>query len=94
MKRALCAAALLVACSSSGDGVYDYASSKGAALYQDQCQVCHGETGEGGLGPALRDSKRSQGDLANIIAMRMPLISFVSLARSSVGAIKISLGRR
>lgn len=72
MKRALCAAALLVACSSNGDGAYDYAWSKGAALYQDQCQVCHGETGEGGLGPALRDSKRSQGDLASIIAMRMP----------------------
>ena len=64
--------AWLVACSSSGDGAYDYASSKGAALYQDQCQVCHGETGEGGLGPTLRDTKRSQGDLANIIAMRMP----------------------
>jgi len=64
--------ALLASCSSSGDGAYDYASSKGAALYQDQCQVCHGETGEGGLGPALRDSPRSEGDLAKIIAMRMP----------------------
>lgn len=72
MMRALIAAALLVACSSSGDGAYDYASSKGAALYQDQCQVCHGETGEGGLGPPLRDSSRSEGELASIIAERMP----------------------
>ena len=71
MMRAL-ALALLVACSSGGDGGYDYATSKGAALYQDQCQVCHGETGEGGLGPPLRDSPRSEGDLAKIIAMRMP----------------------
>jgi hypothetical protein len=60
-----------VACSGNG-GAYDYAHSKGAALYQDQCQVCHGETGEGGLGPALRDSKKSQTDLASIIAARMP----------------------
>jgi hypothetical protein len=72
MTRALALGALLMGCSSSGDGAYDYASSKGAALYQDQCQVCHGETGEGGLGPALVDSPRSEGDLANIIAMRMP----------------------
>src|SRR5689334_20330819 len=72
MMRALALGALLASCSSSGDGAYDYASSKGAALYQDQCQVCHGETGEGGLGPPLLDSARSEGDLANIIAMRMP----------------------
>src|SRR4051812_1946578 len=72
MRRALLIGALLASCSSSGDGAYDYASSKGAALYQDQCQVCHGETGEGGLGPALRDSPRSEGELTKIIAMRMP----------------------
>ena len=72
MKRALVAIALLAGCSSSSDGAYDYASSRGAALYQDQCQVCHGESGEGGLGPALLDSKRSQSELAHIISMRMP----------------------
>jgi hypothetical protein len=72
MRTALILGALLVSCSSNGDGAYDYANSKGAALYQDQCQVCHGETGEGGLGPPLRDSSRSEGDLTNIISMRMP----------------------
>ena len=72
MMRALIATALLASCSSSSDGAYDYASSKGAALYQEQCQVCHGETGEGGLGPPLRDSPRSEGELAHIIAQRMP----------------------
>lgn len=61
-----------VACSSSGDGSYDYASSKGAALYQEMCQVCHGETGEGGLGPALRDSERAVSKLESIISESMP----------------------
>jgi hypothetical protein len=63
--------AMGVACS-GGDGGFDYASSKGAALYQDMCQVCHGETGEGGLGPALRDSDRSVGKLEAIISESMP----------------------
>ncbi|HSD88113.1 MAG TPA: DUF1588 domain-containing protein [Kofleriaceae bacterium] len=57
---------------SSGDGSYDYANSKGAALYQDMCQVCHGETGEGGLGPAIRDSRSSVGQLEHVISERMP----------------------
>ena len=65
-------AALGIACSSGGDGSYDYASSKGAALYQDMCQVCHGETGEGGLGPALRDSDRAVAKLESIISESMP----------------------
>lgn len=69
--RALLIAGLLVACS-NGDGSYDYASSKGAALYQEMCQVCHGEIGEGGLGPPLLDSKKSVGDLERVISERMP----------------------
>ena len=70
--RALLVAFAVVGCSSSGDGAYDYASSKGAALYQEMCQVCHGETGEGGLGPPLRDSERAVGKLENIISESMP----------------------
>jgi hypothetical protein len=69
--RALLIAVIAVACSSN-DGSYDYAASKGAALYQEMCQVCHGEIGEGGLGPALVDSKKSVGDLERVIAERMP----------------------
>ncbi|HEY5952483.1 MAG TPA: DUF1592 domain-containing protein [Kofleriaceae bacterium] len=64
--------ALVGAACSNGDGSYDYATSKGAALYQEMCQVCHGETGEGGLGPVLRDSKKSTGELESVIAARMP----------------------
>jgi hypothetical protein len=69
--RLLCVAVIGVACSHD-DGGYDYANSKGAALYQEMCQVCHGETGEGGLGPVLRDSTKSVGDLESVIAERMP----------------------
>src|SRR5690606_7430553 len=47
-------------------------SSKGAALYQEMCQVCHGEIGEGGLGPPLLDSKKSVDDLERVISERMP----------------------
>ena len=69
-RRALLA--LGAAACSGGSGAYDYAHSKGAALYQDQCQVCHGEMGEGGLGPPLRDTTKSTDDLAQIISARMP----------------------
>jgi hypothetical protein len=69
--RALLIAVIAVACSSS-DAPYDYAGSKGAALYQEMCQVCHGEIGEGGLGPALLDSKQSVAELERVIAERMP----------------------
>lgn len=65
-------AVVAVACSSGGGGSYDYAASKGAALYQEMCQVCHGETGEGGLGPALRDSDRAVSKLESIISESMP----------------------
>ena len=70
--RALIAIGVLASACSSGTGSYDYAHSKGAAIYQDTCQVCHGETGEGGLGPVLRDSSKSVDDLAQAIAERMP----------------------
>lgn len=57
----------------SGAGGYDYASSKGAALYQQMCQVCHGEVGEGGLGPVLQDTVRSTDELRTAISDRMPM---------------------
>ena len=69
--RALLLAVLGVACSQES-APYDYAASKGAALYQDMCQVCHGETGEGGLAPKLRDTERSSGELERVISERMP----------------------
>lgn len=69
--RSLLLAVFAVACSSS-ESSYDYASSKGAALYQEMCQVCHGETGEGGLAPPLRDSDKSVAQLEHVIAERMP----------------------
>lgn len=71
MRRALFVVMGFAACSSS-NAPYDYAHSKGAAIYQDTCQVCHGETGEGGLGPKLRDLDKSVDDLAQVISQRMP----------------------
>jgi hypothetical protein len=68
------AALAAAACAGGGEpGVrYDYAASQGAALYQELCASCHGEVGEGGLGPALQDLERSSDDVARIIAERMP----------------------
>lgn len=62
----------LVACGNDGAPPYDYASSKGAALYREMCQSCHGEIGEGGLGPKLLDTARSHGELRKSIEDRMP----------------------
>ena len=72
MMRALLIVAFVAEACSSNDATYDYAHSKGAALYQDQCQVCHGEAGEGGIGPRLRDERNSQSDLEQIISTSMP----------------------
>lgn len=69
--RALVVGAILASACSSG-GPYDFAHSPGAVTYQDRCQVCHGEAGEGGLGPRLRDRDRDPGDLAKYIAANMP----------------------
>lgn len=57
---------------SAPDEPYDYANSPGAARYQAMCEVCHGETGEGGLGPALRDTTASRASLRETIATTMP----------------------
>lgn len=71
--RALCIAAFVAAaCSHGSDGGYDYANSKGAAIYRATCQVCHGEAGEGGLGPPLVDDPKSTSQLEQIISSSMP----------------------
>jgi hypothetical protein len=72
LARGLAVAGTAVACGGGEPGNYDYAGSRGAALYTTMCAVCHGEAGEGGLGPALIDSPRGSDDLAAIIAARMP----------------------
>jgi hypothetical protein len=41
-------------------------------LYARLCASCHGELGEGGLGPSLVDSPRSVDELTTIIDERMP----------------------
>lgn len=50
----------------------DPLSSKGAQTYAKLCQVCHGETGEGGLGPPLLDTPMSHTALRDVIEARMP----------------------
>jgi len=71
--RRIVLALVIVGCGNdSASTSYDYASSRGAALYQQMCQVCHGETGEGGLGPVLRDSPRKHAELRAAIETRMP----------------------
>lgn len=72
MRALLFVAVMAAACSNGGSSSYDYANSKGAALYQEMCQVCHGEIGEGGLGPPLLDSPMSVDKLETVIADRMP----------------------
>jgi hypothetical protein len=72
MMRELVVAACLVACGGDRETPYDYANNPGAAIYQAQCSVCHGEIGEGGLGPTLLDTKRSVDELRSTISQRMP----------------------
>lgn len=67
------AAIALAAC--TGDdagGSYDYAHSPAAARYAETCEVCHGEAGEGGLAPRLRDTDLSTAELTAAISARMP----------------------
>ena len=45
----------------------------GETLFSQKCAVCHGETGDGGLGPAVKDNPRSESDLATYIDAQMPL---------------------
>lgn len=49
------------------------AGASGAELYARMCAACHGEVGEGGLGPRLQDWPGAHPVLASIIDARMPL---------------------
>lgn len=71
--KALAAIALFAAACAHADGGngYDY-GSEGAALYTQMCAVCHGEVGEGGIGPRLQDSAMGKSELASVIDQRMP----------------------
>lgn len=72
MRRLAALALISAACGSgSGDPGYDY-GSEGARLYTELCAVCHGEAGEGGLGPVLQDTDRDEAYLASAIDGRMP----------------------
>ncbi|MCC7537553.1 MAG: DUF1592 domain-containing protein [Deltaproteobacteria bacterium] len=44
----------------------------GAEIFRSQCAGCHGETGEGGVGPRLRDIAIPEVDLAAFIDTYMP----------------------
>ena len=65
-------AALGCGADDDGGGAYDYAASPAAARYAEHCEVCHGEAGEGGLAPRLRDTDLSTAALTATIAERMP----------------------
>jgi hypothetical protein len=68
-------AGMMFACASGespDEAPYDYLGSPGAARYRELCQVCHGEAGEGGLGPTLQDTRHDLARLTAIIDERMP----------------------
>ena len=70
---AICLAILAGCGNDRGIGTSDDpTSSRGAVLYQQMCQVCHGEIGEGGIGPALQDTALSHTRLRTTIEARMP----------------------
>ncbi len=48
------------------------ASVDPAARYASMCAACHGEAGEGALGPRLVDTPRSVAELTRVIDERMP----------------------
>lgn len=57
----------------AGEGLADPdALAKGAALYSDQCAVCHGDRGQGGSAPRLAGFDRGEPELVSIIDERMP----------------------
>jgi hypothetical protein len=58
----------------SDDGQADIdAVAGGAALYSEQCAVCHGDRGQGGSAPKLAGFDRGEPQLVAIIDERMPL---------------------
>ncbi len=67
-------AMVLGACGGGSDGrpatVFD---TDAARFYEQNCAVCHGEIGQGGLAPALLNTERSQAELTAAIDERMPV---------------------
>jgi len=47
-------------------------NAEGAALYAEMCESCHGEVGEGGIGPVLSGSALGLDGLRSAIDTRMP----------------------
>jgi cytochrome c6 len=61
MKRIVMAVALLAMI--SGVAV----AEDGAAVYKTKCAMCHGAAGEGKVGPALKDVKLSDAQIADLL---------------------------
>jgi mono/diheme cytochrome c family protein len=78
--RRLVLALLAAACAagqdddSGGDdsGLGDGDRDRGAILYREHCAPCHGLSGEGGVGPTLRDWGRGVASLVATIDQTMP----------------------
>lgn len=45
----------------------DQAAGGGEAVYKSKCAGCHGATGEGKMGPALKDTKLSEDDVLLVV---------------------------
>ena len=61
MKRVAMAVALLAMI--SGVAV----AEDGAALYKSKCAMCHGAAGEGKVGPALKGTKLTEAQVADLL---------------------------
>ncbi len=69
--KTLLVLALGAGCASGKRTQYDY-GSEGSALFTEMCAVCHGEVGEGGIGPTLMDTPKAKATLAETIEGSMP----------------------
>ena len=72
---------------------YQTLASQGGSVYSSTCSVCHGNNGQGGIGPALWGSNATLGtykgttlfnknaqDMLNFISTKMPLTAPGSLS--------------
>ncbi len=68
----VCSAALAAGCGggssggSTGGGGSGGGTPDGAALFSDKCSGCHGDQGQGGVGPNLQESAKA-GDVDQVI---------------------------
>ena len=68
----VCSAALAAGCGggssggSTGGGGSGGGTPDGAALFSDKCSGCHGDQGQGGVGPNLQESAKA-GDIDQVI---------------------------